>query len=108
MEMETRGFAVQRTRREDATGRAALGALSPVLRGARWCAFWILRFCQPLAALLWGLAIGGVGLWVLFVLIAGDTEFPTGRVLGMSVGCGLGAVIYYALLEWLRPVSRGH
>ena len=106
MEMGARGFDLRRATSEDIARRAALGSL--VLRGARWCAFWILRLCQPLLVpLLWWLAISGIGLWVIFVPIAGDTEFPTGRVLGMSAGCGLGAVMYYALLEWLRPGPSG-
>ena len=82
--------------------------LAVMLYTARLCAFGILNFCRPVVVpILSWLALGGVALWVIFVPIAGDSQFPTWRVLTMSVSCGVGAVVYYALLEWLRPVRRG-
>jgi hypothetical protein len=74
-----------------------------VARGA----FEILRLLQPviLPTLFW-LAAGGVALWVIFVPIAHDDGFPTTSVLGMSVGCVLGALGYCVLLESLRPTGR--
>jgi hypothetical protein len=70
-------------------------------------AFEILRLLQPviLPTLFW-LAAGGVALWILFVPIAHDDGFPTASVLGMSLGCILGALGYCVLLESLRPTSR--
>ncbi len=78
-----------------------------VLVALRWCAYGLLRVCRPvLVPVLFWLAIGGIALCVLFVLIAGDSAFPTWRVLGMSLVCGLGAASYYVLLEWLRPIPN--
>ena len=51
-------------------------------------------------------AVGGVVLWLIFVLVAHDSGFPTLKVLGMSVGCAVGAVLYYALMELLMPESQ--
>jgi hypothetical protein len=74
---------------------------------ARWTGFALLRLLQPiLIPILSGLALGGVGLWVIFVWIAGDREFPSLRVLTMSVVCGLAVLIYSVILEWLAPVRR--
>src|SRR5262249_15885188 len=90
-----------------AVRRLALGALSVVLSIARFCALGILTLCRPVVVpILSWLAIGGVALWAVFVLIAGDSQFPTWRVLTMFVSCGAGVVMYHALLEWLRPESQ--
>jgi hypothetical protein len=53
------------------------------------------------------LAVGGVGLWIVFVPIARDADFPSLQVLGMSVGCAVGAAVYYAVMEWLNPGYLG-
>lgn len=75
-----------------------------VLREVRWCAFVLLGALRPvLIPLLSWLAVGGVLLWVVFVPIAHDTEFPTWRVFAISAGCGLGAVVYSLAVELLRP-----
>jgi hypothetical protein len=80
--------------------RLARGALAVT----RWCAYVLLRVCRPvLVPVMFWLSLGGIALWVVFVPIAGDTEFPTWRVLAMSLGCGLCAAMYYVALDWLRP-----
>ena len=81
-------------------GQVALGIASACLYGLLWL------FRPLLVPLLFWVAVGGVLLWVIFVPIAGDADFPTWRVLGMSVSCLLGAFAYTVVLEWLRPVRR--
>lgn len=78
-----------------------------VLRVLRRTGFEALRFSSQfvLPLLLW-LAVGGVALWVLFVRVAHDEAFPSASVLGMSLGCVLGALVYCLLMELLRPASR--
>ena len=81
--------------------------LRACLRVIGRCTFELLRALRPIVLpILFWLAVGGVGLWVLFVEIAHDGNFPTARVLSMSVGCLLGAVGYCVLLESLRPTAR--
>ena len=81
-----------------------IGALLRVFKRG---AFEVLRLLQPVVLPLLGwLAIGGVGLWFLFVRIAHDDGFPTARVLLMSLGCVLGGLLYCVLLESLRPAPR--
>jgi len=79
-----------------------------VPQGLRWAAFGVLALLRPiLIPVLTWVAVGGVLLWAIFVLIAGDPDFPALRVLGISAGCALGAVVYYAALEWLMPGYLG-
>jgi hypothetical protein len=83
---------------------APVGFAGRLLRGV---AFGVLRLLEPLVLpLLFWLAIGGLGLWVIFVWIAHDPGFPTARVLLMSLGCLFGFVGYCGALEWLRPTAR--
>ena len=71
------------------------------------CTFELLRVLRPIVLpILFWLAVGGIGLWVLFVEVAHDGNFPTARVLSMSLGCLLGAAGYCVLLESLRPTAR--
>jgi hypothetical protein len=78
-----------------------------VLSVASACIYGLLWLLRPLLVpLLFWLAVGGLLLWVIFVPIAGDTEFPTWPVLAMSASCLLGAFAYTIALEWLRAGQR--
>jgi hypothetical protein len=95
---------------QDGARRFEHGFPSMALEGLRWIAFGILALFRPLLIpILSWLAVGGLAIWLIFVPIARDPDFPTLKVLGMSLGCAGGAVVYYALMEWLRPgyLSRG-
>jgi hypothetical protein len=92
----------------DALERFVTFTLKLVLHAVRRAAFAVLALARPVAIpVLSGVAVGGVGLWVIFVPLAHDSEFPTLRVLGMSLGCAVTVVLYYALMELLRPGSLG-
>lgn len=101
--VDVRGASIR-----DAVRRFAHPLLRFALQGLRWGAFGVLALLRPiLIPVLSWLAVGGVLLSVIFVVLARDTEFPTLRVLGMSVGCAVGAVVYYAVMEWLVPGYLG-
>jgi len=106
--METEAVYTRRASTRDAARQFAHPMFKHVLRTLRWVAFGLLALLRPLLipVLSW-LAVGGILLWVIFVPIAHDTQFPTLRVLGMSLGCMLGAIAYYALMEWLVPGYLG-
>jgi hypothetical protein len=108
--METEAAFSRHPSSRDAARRFAHGIPSIALEGLRWIAFGILALFRPLVIpILSWLAVGGLAIWLVFVPIAHDSDFPTLQVLGMSLGCAAGAVVYYALMEWLRPgfLNRG-
>ena len=70
--------------------RIATPVFKLVLHALRLSAFGVLALARPVVIpVLFGVAIGGVGIWLIFVPIAHDTGFPSLRVLGLSVGCAV-------------------
>ena len=106
--METEAAHTRRASARDAPRQFAHLLFKHVLWTLRWVAFGLLALLRPLLipVLSW-LAVGGILLWVIFVPIAHDAQFPTLRVLGMSLGCALAAIAYYALMEALAPGYLG-
>ena len=97
--MVTCGHA-RRASIRDAMRQVACRSVWLLLQGLRWSAYGVLAILRPiLIPLFYWLAVGGVLLWIIFVPIAHDADFPTLRVLGMSAGCAAGAVVYYALMD---------
>jgi hypothetical protein len=66
--------------------------------------FAVLALFEPLIRIvLAGFALGGFFAWFVFEELAHAPKFPTGTVLGLSVGCAVLLVLYYMLMRWLRP-----
>jgi hypothetical protein len=84
--------------------RLGVGALKLALKALRYVAYAVLAVARPYIVFGLGvLAVGLIGVWFIFAVLAHDAGFHTFRVLGGAILCGVFIIVYCTGVELLNP-----